>query len=633
MDHYLRWRKRQKLLADFGEFALSNDNLADILTEACRLVGNALGTQRANVLEIEPSKRSLFVRAGVGLDDGIVGKLRLPMREIASERFSPDGSPLDIIHDVHTEPQYDLAAFMEVAGVVALVNVPILLPGRTLYGLLQVESSEPREFSQDDVEFLRTYSTILGPVIDRLNKVRALRDAEERFRLIVEAARDYAIFTTDANDRIVDWLPGAEAVFGWTAAEAKGRSANMLFTAEDRASGADVKEIETARRDGSAPNIRWHAHKGGSRVFIEGSVTSVRGSDGQAHGFLKIGQDVTERRRNEERIRQSEARQRALIEGIPQLVWQASSDGGWIWSSPQWSDFTGLAPMRSLAFGWQDAVHPDDRRTASTAWSRANETGSFETEYRIRHGLTETYRWFAIRAAPVRDSDGAILTWLGTSTDIDDLRRMQQRQEVMVTELQHRTRNLIAVVQSIAEQTMASCGTMEEFRPQFNDRLTALARVQGLLSRSAQEPITIATLVRAALDALGTVDRNRVTISGPNVPLRNSSVQTLALALHELATNARKHGALSILVGRLEVAWEVRKAPDGRHLELAWIEHGRSSEQPDTPGAQNGGYGRKLIERALPYALSATTTFELRDVGVRCTISLPLDTTEAEQAS
>ncbi|WP_263991427.1 hypothetical protein [Rhodopseudomonas palustris] len=116
------------------------------------------------------------------------------------------------------------------------------------------------------------------------------------------------------------------------------------------------------------------------------------------------------------------------------------------------------------------------------------------------------------------------------------------------------------------------------------------------------------------------------------MPLRNSSVQTLALALHELATNARKYGALAILTGRLDVNWQVRMLQSDRQLELVWIEHGRSPEQPDTQGEQTGGYGRRLIERALPYALSATTTFELRDTGVRCTISLPLDTTEAEQA-
>ncbi|RED34491.1 PAS domain S-box-containing protein [Rhodopseudomonas thermotolerans] len=631
MDDHQQWRKRQQVLANFGEFALRNESLDDVLTEACRLVGGALGTQRSKILEIDDREQTLLVRAGVGWGDGVVGKVRLAMGELSSETFSIKAGAPVISQDVRVDKRFELPAFMKASGVVALVNVPIFLPGGTPFGLLQVDSREPREFEQDDIEFLRTYAALLGPVIDRLDKVRALRAAEERFRLIVEAARDYAIFTTDANDRIVDWLPGAEAVFGWSAAEARGRSANMLFTPQDRAAGEDVKEAETARRTGFAPNVRWHVHKDGSRVFIEGSVTSVRGADGQTHGFLKIGQDVTERRRNEERIRASEARQRALIEGIPQLVWQADIDGRWTWSSPQWSDFTGLPREQSLAFGWLSAVHPDDRTVALDAWTQANQTGSFETEYRIRHGHSATYRWFAIRAAPVRDHSGGVLTWLGTSTDIDDLRRLQQRQEVMVTELQHRTRNLIAVVQSIASQTMATCRTMEEFRLQFHERLAALARVQGLLSRAAQEPITIAALVRVALDALGAFDRSRATISGPDVPLRNSSVQTLALALHELATNARKYGALSVSDGRLDVTWQVRRLAAGRHVELAWIEHGRGPERADRPDPRNHGYGRKLIERALPYALSATTTFELRDNGVRCTISLPFDPAERTQ--
>lgn len=204
MDDHQQWRKRQKLLADFGEFALRNENLTDILTEACRLVGDALGTHRAKVLEIEKRTQSLFVRAGVGWDAGIVGNLRLPMRELTSETFSIEAGVPVTSRDVRIEARFELPAFLKAAGVVALANVPIFLPGGRPYGLLQVDSSNPRDFSQDDVEFLRTYSTILGPVIDRLNKMRALREAEERFRVIVEAAHDYAIFTTDAVDRIID---------------------------------------------------------------------------------------------------------------------------------------------------------------------------------------------------------------------------------------------------------------------------------------------------------------------------------------------------------------------------------------------------------------------------------------------
>src|SRR3712207_2452929 len=131
--------------------------------------------------------------------------MRLEMTERSSETFSIEvGKPV-ITRDIGKEDRFELPAFLEEAGVVALVNVPIFLPGGRPYGLLQVDATEPREFGPEDMEFLRTYATILGPVIDRLYKARRLHTTEERFRLVVENARDYAILVSDAEDRITDW--------------------------------------------------------------------------------------------------------------------------------------------------------------------------------------------------------------------------------------------------------------------------------------------------------------------------------------------------------------------------------------------------------------------------------------------
>ncbi len=158
---------------------------------------------------------------------------------------------------------------------------------------------------------------LVWDISDRKLAEQALRSSEERLRLIVENARDYAIFVTDAQDRITDWFAGAVAVFGWTADEAVGQLGDMLFTPEDRAQDMPRRELETARRKGGAPNVRWHRRKDGSRVFIEGRVTTLLDADGAIRGFLKIGQDVTERRAGEEALRESERLFRTLAEGIP----------------------------------------------------------------------------------------------------------------------------------------------------------------------------------------------------------------------------------------------------------------------------------------------------------------------------
>ena len=140
----------------------------------------------------------------------------------------------------------------------------------------------------------------------------------------------------------------------------------------------------------------------------------------------------------------------------------------------------------------------------------------------------------------------------------------------------------------------------------------------GLLSRTDIEPITIGALLRMELDALGTAaSDNRITLSGPSVILRDTIVQTLALAIYELATNARKYGALAADDRTLTVTWAVRQVEGATpNLALEWVEAGVGSA-PKEESATRKGYGRELIEHALPHSLNATTSFEMNNDGLR----------------
>ena len=177
---------QQKVLADFGEFALRSDDLDEVLHEACRLVGQALETDLAKILEIEPGGKSLLMKAGVGWNAGVVGNLRLPMGERSSETYSINlGEPV-ISQNVAEETRFDFADFLLEHGAAALVNTPIFLPGGKAYGLLQVDSREPRDFDEEDIIFLRIYTAILGPVIDRLHKLHSLKQALATNRRLLE---------------------------------------------------------------------------------------------------------------------------------------------------------------------------------------------------------------------------------------------------------------------------------------------------------------------------------------------------------------------------------------------------------------------------------------------------------------
>jgi len=204
------------------------------------------------------------------------------------------------------------------------------------------------------------------------------------------------------------------------------------------------------------------------------------------------------------------------------------------------------------------------------------------------------------------------------------LREREERLKVMVAELQHRTRNLISVVAAIADDTLRTSDTLDDFKVNYHGRLAVLGRAQGLLFRIKEGGrVTFDELLNSELAAqsVRVGDNGQVTIDGPTgVRLRSGMVQTLAMVLHELVSNAIKHGALKQPSGHLAVRWrQESSAENGKPwLHLDWKESG--VEMPSEVGA---GRGRDLIERALPYQFGAQTTFALEADGLHCTISLP----------
>ncbi|MBB3910258.1 sensor histidine kinase [Sphingomonas desiccabilis] len=221
---------------------------------------------------------------------------------------------------------------------------------------------------------------------------------------------------------------------------------------------------------------------------------------------------------------------------------------------------------------------------------------------------------------------------IGAMVETTQRREWEERQQVLIAELQHRTRNLMGVVRSIADKTVRASADLADFRSRYRDRLDALARVQGLLSRlNEHDRVTFDELIQTELAAMdGGI--SRATLDGPSgIRLRSSTVQTLAMALHELATNAVKYGALGQPQGQLVVSWAFeRSSVDNKPwLHIDWRESG---VKMPTPGVRTAGtgQGRELIERALPYQLNAKTTYTLGPDGVHCTIAMPVSETAME---
>jgi PAS domain S-box-containing protein len=450
---------------------------------------------------------------------------------------------------------------------------------------------------------------------------RAVPNKEELFELVVESSIDFAIFTMDPNGLTTSWNVGAERLFGYAEEQMLGRSADAIFTAEDRAAAAPEKERSEASIHGRAADDRWHQRKDGSRFWASGLMMPLRGGGA---GFVKITRDRTEQHQAGERLRENEQRFRLLATSIPQLVFLTRPDGHRTWPSPQWIAFTGVGFDASLGLGWMEAVHPDDREATQNAWQEARSGGEYYIEHRLRRESDGEYLWHQTRVKPLEGESAASSDWVGTMTDIDDLRGLQSRQHVLMAELQHRTRNLLSVVQSIANQTLRSSSSLEAFGTHFGSRLRALSRVQSLLARVEDQVIDIHALVSAELAAHteNDVGSSKIKISGPTVPPPPTAAQALGLALHELATNAVKYGALAQPTGKLEVTWELKAKKPTPEIALEWRESGVSMPEGGSP--KRKGYGSELIERALPYQLRAKTQLDFGPDGVRCAILVPV---------
>lgn len=199
----------------------------------------------------------------------------------------------------------------------------------------------------------------------------------------------------DSAGLTTSWNTGAARLFGYAESEIVGKSADVIFTEEDREAGAAVKEREVARAVGRAADERWHLRKDGSRFWASGLLMPLRG---KADGFVKITRDRTDQHAAGLQLKESEERFRLLATSVPQMVFLGRPDGWRTWPSPQWISFTGLGEEKSLGFGWLDAVHPDDRKLTKEAWAVAREAGEYYVEHRVRRDQDAEYLWHQTRA-------------------------------------------------------------------------------------------------------------------------------------------------------------------------------------------------------------------------------------------
>jgi PAS domain S-box-containing protein len=259
-------------------------------------------------------------------------------------------------------------------------------------------------------------------------------------------------------------------------------------------------------------------------------------------------------------------------------------------------------------------ILPEDREKRQDAIARAiADHTEMEVEYRTLRP-DGSVGWVLARGRAAYE-DGRAVRMAGISMDITARRAAEERQTLLIHELNHRVKNTLATVQSLASQTYRGAIDPAVAGDAFLERLMALARVHDLLSEAAWEGASLHEVVERTLTPYGR-DGGRLTVSGPRVRLIPNAAVTLNLAFHELATNAVKYGALSSPGGRIDIAWAV----DGEELTLDWREAGG----PPVAEPQRRGFGSRLIERGLSHELGGAARLTFHREGLWCHIRAPL---------
>jgi PAS domain S-box-containing protein len=545
-----------------------------------------------------------------GLPEPWVSSRQSPLSHSICQHVVSGKVPI-IIADARSHPLVrDNSAVRELLAV-AYLGVPLLGPDGEILGAVCAMDSTPRDWSEDDIETLSVLSQAVTSEIgahlyrkerDRFEQAR--RASEARSTEILESIDD-AFYAIDRDWRFLYVNRHAERLWDRRRADILGRTIFEIFPAF--ADSETQRACAQAMADGRPVRIETVSPIVGAPV----EISVFPGPSGLSVYF----RDISERKRMEEALRERD-NILSLAERSAEIgVWDVDLATGMVRGTPQFFRLFGLEPADDpVPIEAMRAVrHPDDAKRVIQGFKEAVESGTdyYEMEYRIVRPDGET-RWIFGRGRVVRDPSGQPVRYSGVDIDVTDRKRMEEHQKLLVAELNHRVKNTIATIQSIARQSLANGRPLEEAREAFLRRLQALAHAHGLLTASEWRGASLSALVEDELKPYG----EHARFGGEDLVLAPRAALIVRLVLHELATNAVKHGALGVPGGRVDVAWSIRR----ERFRLSW----RESGGPAVPAPARRGFGSSLLERAVAYELQGQAGLEFASKGVRYELDAPL---------
>ena len=455
---------------------------------------------------------------------------------------------------------------------------------------------------------------------EQVEAQRALADSEARFRATFEnAAVGVALVATDGS--VLRANNSFARMLGYSIEELKVRTFQDLTHPDDLATNLSVLNKTLVGEAESYSIEKRYVRKDGVVVWASLSVGCVRKTDGGVDYFVAVVQDITDRKRAEARLAERNM-QLALAAKVGLVgsfaydadteIMQISEGYSAIHGFPEGT--TEIARSECMA-----GVYPDDLRRVEQFRSEAfrERRSEYNVEYRIIRPSGEL-RWVETRCF-ISFSGGHPQRVVGVSIDVTERKRVEEHQRTLLAELDHRVKNALATVSAVVSHTRQGSRSVADFVATLDGRIRSMATTHELLSSHRWHGVSLTELVRRELAPYAT--RNNTEIDGPEVTLSAKAGQAVSTVLHELATNAAKHGALSVPNGRISVRWHSEPGSADARIGIEWQETGGPAVRaPDT-----SGYGVEVIGDLIPYELGGAVDLAFASDGLRCRLEIPAE--------
>jgi two-component sensor histidine kinase len=342
-------------------------------------------------------------------------------------------------------------------------------------------------------------------------------------------------------------------------------------------------------------------------------------------GVLITAVETTNRVLTEEALRASEERYRSAMMLGRMGSWEVDFVKGIrIWTPEGMALFginlaDGLGHVGGETDELHQAMHSDDRHLLAQFHALADSQDSFPADYRIVKADGEICWLSGYGRVLDRQPDGKAHRLMNVATDVTERKTAEAHQRFLMQELSHRSKNLLSIVQAIADQTLRNCSDLKEFQNRFDGRLRGLAASNTLLARGDWRGSSLTALIELQLATFIDLKSPQIEINGPNVDLTAEAAQAIGLALHELATNAVKHGALSVPQGKLSIFWQVDRTRNAEGLKLVWHERGG----PLVTVPNRTGFGHVVMKRMVEQAVHGTVELNFASEGLQWSLQAP----------